>query len=189
MPPGFGGSQPLPIGRPCPYAAVRIDASSGELLAGGDSLMRGYWNRPEETARRLVMLNGIRYYRTGDRVAVAPDGSYLFVGRLDRQVKRRGFRIELGEIEAALLSHEDILEAAVVAVENQQTGLSIMAFVRLSAPGAVTLANLKAFCGRRLPLYMLPDRIVFLDAIAKGNRGKTDYLALSKVAEGLMRGD
>ncbi len=110
VPPGFGGSQPLPIGRPCPYAAVRIDASSGELLAGGDSLMRGYWNRPEETARRLVMLNGIRYYRTGDRVAVAPDGSYLFVGRLDRQVKRRGFRIELGEIEAALLSHEDILK-------------------------------------------------------------------------------
>jgi acyl-CoA synthetase (AMP-forming)/AMP-acid ligase II len=65
----------------------------------------------------------------------------------------------------------------------------IAAFIRLSAPGAVTLADLKAFCGRRLPPYMLPDRIVFLDAIAKGNRGKTDYLALGKIAEGLMRGD
>ena len=187
--PGFDGSQPLPIGHPCPYAAVRIDESSGELLAGGDSLMRGYWNRPEETTHRLVTLDGIRYYRTGDRVSLASDGSYLFIGRLDRQVKRRGFRIELGEIESALLSHEDILEAAVVAVEDGQKGVVIAAFLRLGAPGAVTLADLKAFCGRRLPPYMLPDRIVFLDAIAKGNRGKIDYLALGKIAEGLMRGD
>jgi L-proline---[L-prolyl-carrier protein] ligase len=186
---GFDGSQPLPIGRPCPYAAVRIDESSGELLAGGDSLMRGYWNRPEETARRMVTLDGVLYYRTGDRVSLASDGSYLFIGRLDRQVKRRGFRIELGEIESALLSHEDILEAAVVAVEDGQKGIVIAAFIRLGAPGAVTLADLKAFCGRRLPPYMLPDRIVFLDAIAKGNRGKINYLALGKIAEGLMRGD
>jgi acyl-coenzyme A synthetase/AMP-(fatty) acid ligase len=189
VPPSFDGSQPLPIGHPCPYAAVRIDESSGELLAGGDSLMRGYWNRPDETERRLVTLDGICYYRTGDRVSAASDGSYQFIGRLDRQVKRRGFRIELGEIESALLSHEDILEAAVVAGEDEQKGVVIAAFIRLSAPGAVTLANLKAFCGRRLAPYMLPDRIVFLDEIAKGNRGKTDYLALGKIAEGLKRGD
>jgi amino acid adenylation domain-containing protein len=189
VPAGFDGSQPLPIGHPCPYAAVRIDAGNGELLAGGDSLMRGYWNRPDETRRRLVTLDGIRYYRTGDRVSTTPDGSYLFAGRLDRQVKRRGFRIELGEIEAALLSHGDILEAAVVAVEDKQKGVLIVAFVRLCAPCAVLLADLRAHCGRRLPSYMLPDRILFVAAIAKGNRGKTDYLALIKTAEGLMHGD
>jgi amino acid adenylation domain-containing protein len=189
VPPGFDGSKPLPIGHPCPYAVVRIDASNGELLAGGDSLMRGYWNRPDETERSFVTLDSIRYYRTGDRVSVTPDGSYLFAGRLDRQVKRRGFRIELGEIEAALLSHGDILEAAVVAVEDKQKSVMIAAFVRLCVPGAMTLADLKAHCGRRLPSYMLPDRILFLDAIAKGNRGKIDYLALSKTAEGLMRED
>jgi acyl-CoA synthetase (AMP-forming)/AMP-acid ligase II len=53
----------------------------------------------------------------------------------------------------------------------------------------LTLADLKAFCGRRLPLYMLPDRIVSLDAIAKSNRGKIDYLALGKMAERLKHGD
>jgi len=189
VPPEFDGSQPLSIGFPFPYAAVRIDAGNGELLAGGDSLMRGYWNRPDETKRSFVTLDGICYYRTGDRVSVAPDGSYRFAGRLDRQVKRRGFRIELGEIEAALLSHEDILEAAVVALEDEQKGVMIAAFIRLSVPSALTLADLKAFCGRRLPLYMLPDRIVSLDAIAKSNRGKIDYLALGKMAERLKHGD
>jgi len=189
VPHEFDGSQPLSIGFPCPYAAVRIDAGNGELLAGGDSLMRGYWNRPDETKRSFVTLDGICYYRTGDRVSVAPDGSYRFAGRLDRQVKRRGFRIELGEIEAALLSHEDILEAAVVALEDEQKGVMIAAFIRLSVPSTLTLADLKAFCGRRLPLYMLPDRIVSLDAIAKSNRGKIDYLALGKMAERLKHGD
>ena len=55
--------------------------------------------------------------------------------------------------------------------------------------GAVTLAEVKTHCGRRLPPYMLPDRIHFLDAIPKGSRGKIDYLALERIAEGLTHGD
>ncbi|MFZ1083349.1 MAG: amino acid adenylation domain-containing protein [Terracidiphilus sp.] len=189
VPAVFDGVNPLPIGRSCPYAVVCIDESSGELLAGGDSLMQGYWNRPEETQRSFKLVQGQRFYHTGDRVSIAPDGSYLFLGRLDRQVKRRGFRIELGEIEAALARHEVILESAVVAVETNAKGVVITAFLRLSAEGAITLAEVKARCGRHLPPYMLPDRIHVLDTIPKGSRGKIDYLALCKIAEGLNCGD
>jgi acyl-coenzyme A synthetase/AMP-(fatty) acid ligase len=185
VPHGFDGSQPLPIGQPCPYAEVTVDATSGELLAGGDSLMSGYWNRPEDTQRAFVSLEGKRYYRTGDRVSQAPDGNYLFQGRLDRQVKRRGFRIELGEIETALANGEDILEAAAVAAKDGKMGTAIIAFVRARSGGAVTLIEAKALCARTLPLYMVPDHIVFLDSIPKGNRGKIDYIALSKIAEAL----
>ena len=132
-------------------------------------------------------MEGKRYYRTGDRVSLAPDGNYLFLGRLDRQVKRRGFRIELGEIEAALLRHEDILEAAAVAaefnVEDGQKGTAITAFVRARSADAVTLVEAKAHCARTLPPYMLPDRIVFLNAMPKGSRGKIDYMALAKIAK------
>ena len=192
VPRDFDGLQPLPIGRPCPYAAVTIDAASGELLAGGDSLMSGYWNRPrgraDDTQRAFVTLGGKQYYRTGDRVSLAPDGSYLFAGRLDRQVKRRGFRIELGEIEAALARQTDILEAAAVAAEDGQRGTAITVFIRACSTGTVTLVEAKAHCARILPPYMLPDNIVFLDAIPKGNRGKIDYMALSKIAEGLKHG-
>ena len=182
VPRGFDGSQPLPIGQPCPYATVTVDAASGELLAGGDSLMSGYWNRPEDTQRSFVTLEGTRYYRTGDRVSRAPDGNYLFLGRLDRQVKRRGFRVELGEIETALAAREDILEAAAVAVENGNGGTAIIAFVRTRSASALTLVEVKAHCARTLPLYMLPDHILFLDAIPKGSRGKIDYIALGKIA-------
>jgi acyl-coenzyme A synthetase/AMP-(fatty) acid ligase len=118
-------------------------------------------------------------------VSRAADGNYLFLGRLDRQVKRRGFRIELGEIETALAGHEDILEAAVVAVEDGKLGTAIIAFVRSRSAGVVTLIEAKAHCARTLPLYMVPDHIVFLDAIPKGSRGKIDYIALSKMAERL----
>lgn len=189
VPPGFDGSQLLPIGHPCPYAIVTVDAESGELLAGGDSLMNGYWNRPEDTRRSFIRLDGEQYYRTGDRVSLAPDGGYLFVGRLDRQVKRRGFRIELGEIEAALARHEDILEAAVIAVEDGRRGTIITAFVRVRAAGALTLVEAKAHCARTLPPYMVPDHILFVDAISKGSRGKIDYLDLGRIAEGLNRGN
>jgi amino acid adenylation domain-containing protein len=187
VPRDIDGSQPLPIGQPCPYATVTVDAPSGELLAGGDSLMSAYWGRSEETQRAFVTVEGKRYYRTGDRVSLAPDGNYLFRGRLDRQVKRRGFRIELGEIEAALLRQKDILEAAAVAaevnVDDGQMGTCITAFVRARSAGAVTLVEAKAHCARTLPPYMLPDRIVFLNAMPKGSRGKIDYLALAKIAK------
>jgi amino acid adenylation domain-containing protein len=189
VPSDFDGSQALPIGQPCPYATVTVDAASGELLAGGDSLMSGYWNCPEDTQRAFVSLEGQRYYRTGDRVSRAPDGKYVFLGRLDRQVKRRGFRIELGEIETALTGCEDILEAAAVAVVDgkgdPKTGTTIIAFVRPRSVGAVTLIAAKAHCARTLPLYMVPDHIVFLEVIPKGSRGKIDYLALGKIAETL----
>jgi amino acid adenylation domain-containing protein len=185
VPRGFDGSEPLPIGQPCPYATVSVNATSGELLAGGDSLMTGYWNRPEETQHAFVSLNGKRYYRTGDRVSQAADGKYLFLGRLDRQVKRRGFRIELGEIETALAGCEDILEAAAVAVDDGKIGTAIIAFVRARSAGAITLVEAKAHCARTLPLYMVPDHIVFVDALPTGSRGKIDYLALSRKAKAL----
>lgn len=193
VPRDFDGSRPLPIGNPCPYATLTVEASSGELLVGGDSLMSGYWNRPEETQRAFVNVEGKPYYRTGDRVSHAPDGQYLFVGRLDRQVKRRGFRIELGEIETALARQEGIVEAAAVAAEfnvkDGPMGTAITAFVRARSPGAVTLVEAKAHCARTLPLYMVPDHIIFLDTMPKGSRGKIDYLALGRIAEGLNHGD
>ena len=179
-PADFDPAHPVPIGRPCPYAKLVLDPASGELLAGGESLMSGYWNRPEETSRAFSELCGELYYRTGDRVARDDAGEYTFIGRLDRQVKRRGFRIELGEIEAALHRHESVREAAAVSIEHPERGTVITAFVQ---GDAVSTVAMKQHCAQFLPLYMMPDHIVFLDSVPKGSRGKIDYAALREMAQ------
>jgi amino acid adenylation domain-containing protein len=186
-PANFDPGTPPPIGRPCPFARIRIDDSTGELLAGGESLMTGYWNRPEETARAFASIDGQTYYRTGDRVHTDGDGEIQFVGRLDRQVKRRGYRIELGEIEIALSRHPDIVECGVVAGRNQRQETVITAFVR--AGGELSLLAAKAHCAQTLPPYMTPDQIRFTAAIPRGARGKIDYSALQRLAEESSDGD
>lgn len=182
VPQGFDPSRPIPIGRACPYARLRV--ADGELLAGGESLMTGYWNRPDETARALADLpddNGTerRYYRTGDRVSVDSAGVLTFVGRLDRQVKRRGYRIELGDIEAALHRDPMVVEAAAVASEGPH-GTMITGFVRTQEGWHGTPFDTRARCAEVLPAYMLPDRIVFVPALPRGVRGKIDYARLQE---------
>ncbi|HSD47353.1 MAG TPA: amino acid adenylation domain-containing protein, partial [Pyrinomonadaceae bacterium] len=116
------------IGRPVPNAeAYILDKNlnptgidlTGELFIGGAGLARGYLNSPDRTAERFIPdalsgKAGARLYRTGDLARYSPDGSIIFAGRNDAQVKVRGHRIELGEIEAVLRQHEHVREAVVV---------------------------------------------------------------------------
>jgi L-proline---[L-prolyl-carrier protein] ligase len=182
VPREFDGAAPPPIGRSCPYAEVLVDESTGELLAGGRSLMSGYWNRPDDNARAFVNRSGRVYYRTGDRVRVDGAGNLVFAGRLDRQVKRHGYRIELGEIETALLRNPAILEVGVVAADEPDKGTVITAFVGAGPSGeSLSLLEVKAHCAAVLPPYMVPDRVVFVGSLPRGTRGKIDYSALERL--------
>ena len=107
--------EPITIGRPIadthryrgPPSAPFPIGVSGELLIGGQSVTRGYLNRPDLTDERYMpdpfcAEPGMRLYRTCDLVRYREDGQIEFLGRLDHQVKIRGYRIELGEIESVL---------------------------------------------------------------------------------------
>lgn len=193
----FDSSAPIPIGRACPYAELTLDpgvedkGKAGELLVSGESVMLGYWNRPEETQKvmRFIMDDAgqtKRFYRTGDRVGYdAVSGNYIFMGRMDRQVKRRGYRIELDEIERVLLLQDHILEAAVTACEDLNRQAVILAGVRVVDGIPVTQVDIRVRCAQHLPSYMIPDRIVTVRVIPKGDRGKTDYAALAEVLRGI----
>ncbi|HEX6289381.1 MAG TPA: amino acid adenylation domain-containing protein, partial [Herpetosiphonaceae bacterium] len=124
--------QPPPIGRALPNAQVYLldrqlqpvpVGISGEIFIGGEGLARGYWNRPDLTAERFVPNPfgelGARLYKTGDLARYLPDGTIVFLGRVDQQVKLRGYRIELGEIEAVLRQHEAVRDAVVLLREER----------------------------------------------------------------------
>ncbi len=132
---------PITIGRPIANTQIYIVdrhlrrnpiGVPGELLIGGDGVVRGYLDRPELTAERFVELpvaGGPRVYRTGDLAHIRPDGEIEFSGRLDHQVKVRGYRIELGEIEAAIGRHPDTVENVVVARADGNGDPRIVAYV------------------------------------------------------------
>ena len=141
--------------------------------------MQGYWDLPEQTSRSFVKdAHGMAWYRTGDIVVEEPPGTYLYRGRRDRMVKRRGYRVELGEIEAGLYKHPDIKEAAVIATADEEAGVTITAFLSGQSGRSVSLIALKRFCSENLPLYMIPDRFSWHDALPKTSTDKIDYQRL-----------
>ncbi|HWB01660.1 MAG TPA: amino acid adenylation domain-containing protein [Verrucomicrobiales bacterium] len=187
-------TQPVPIGRACANVEVFAvnDAGGlvtepgqeGELWARGSCVAQGYWGDRSKTDAAFVQnpfntLYPDIAYRTGDIVTLAPDlKNWLYAGRRDHMIKSRGYRIELGEIENALHQHENVKEAAVVAVPDELLGSRIRAFVVQTDGGSVTSKELEAWCARRVPKYMVPENIEFCDALPKTSSGKTDRPAL-----------
>ncbi|MFG1810664.1 amino acid adenylation domain-containing protein [Streptomyces sp. NPDC049040] len=165
-----GGGRP-PIGRPIggtrivlrgPHGEPVPPGSPGELCIGGEGLADGYLGRPDLTAERFVLIDGQRYYRSGDRARLRPDGQLEFLGRLDDQVKLRGFRIEPGEIEARLGGR------GAVAVHGETlVGYTVGDPARLAD-------GLRA----ALPQHLVPSVWVELDALPLTPGGKLDRAAL-----------
>uniref|UniRef100_UPI002027FA67 amino acid adenylation domain-containing protein n=1 Tax=Caballeronia sp. INDeC2 TaxID=2921747 RepID=UPI002027FA67 len=149
---------------------------AGELYLGGAGLARGYLGRPGLTAERFVAdpfarEPGARLYRTGDLVRWRADGVLDYLGRLDHQVKLRGLRIELGEIEARLAQLEHVREAVVIAREGK-----LIAYVTSDA--SFDVQHAKAQLATTLPDYMVPWRIVVLEALPLNANGKVDRKTL-----------
>lgn len=187
-----GGTAQTPsIGRPVDNTRVHVlDARltpvpvgvPGELFVAGDSLARGYLDRPDLTADRFIpdpfaIEPGGRMYRTGDLVRRSASGDLEFLGRLDDQVKIRGFRIELGEIESVLAQHDGVREAVVIAREGRAGNRRLVAYV-IGREQAATAAELTRHLKDRLPGYMVPSAIVSLDAFPLTPNGKVDRAAL-----------
>lgn len=173
-----GRTEPYPIGLPCSEHELEI-TSDGELLVGGAHVAEGYLNQPELTAEKFFSRNGVRWFRTGDRVVLDEHHQLVFRGRMDRMVKRRGYRIEPGEIEAALYRVNGITDAAVVTAHRGDE-VQLVAVITSDGSRAHEIIELKKELLLLLPDYMLPDAVVTVNAFPKTSSGKTDYVKLQQ---------
>lgn len=163
--------RPVPIG-------VR-----GELCISGSGLARGYLNDDQLTASRFIQdpfvrTLGNRMYRTGDQCRWLPSGELEFIARLDDQVKIRGYRIELGEVEHSIRQHPSVTDVAAVAHLMDVDERTLVAYVVADPDRTPTANELRSFVESRLPNYMVPQFIEFLDELPFTSTGKLDRAAL-----------
>lgn len=161
----------------------------GELYIAGRQLANGYRGQPALTAERFVAdpfsSDGARMYRTGDLVVRHADGSIVFSGRNDNQLKIRGFRVEPGEIEQAAATAENVQDAVVRAVSSGDS-VRLVAWVVPAAgvsvdttdAGAAFTDGVRAHLRNLVPDYMVPAVVVALQEIPLTHHGKVDFAAL-----------
>jgi len=169
----FNGS----IGLPLPSTEVSIrDAEgrelpigeAGELCVRGPQVMKGYWNRPEETA---AVMTRDGFLRTGD-VAVMDDKGFLkIVDRLKDMILVSGFNVYPNEIEEVVMMHPGVLEVAAVSKPDPDSGEAVKIYVVKKTPD-VTADMLIRHCRENLTAYKVPRQVEFLDDLPKSNVGK-----------------
>ena len=153
----------------------------GEIVVKSRYLANGYWRDPELTAERFsadLDGNGTRLVRTGDRGRINADGLLEFCGRKDDRIKIRGNRIELLDIERALEGLPGIDRVAVVAVARDNHEPVLVAFVVKKSDASLTAPRLRHAVRAKLPLHMVPSRIVFLESLPYNKGNKIDREAL-----------
>jgi long-chain acyl-CoA synthetase len=165
------------IGLPVPSTECAIMDDAGELLAQGEvgelvirgpQVMKGYWQRPEETAK-VITEDG--WLRTGDIATMTEDGYFKIVDRKKDMILVSGFNVFPNEIEDVIALHPKVLEVAVIGVPDAKSTEAVKAFIVKSDP-SLTEDEVRAYCAEQLTGYKRPRHIEFRDELPKSNVGK-----------------
>ena len=165
------------IGLPVPSTEVELrDADGkevgigqpGELWVRGPQVMKGYWNRPEETAKTI---DARGFLETGDIAVMDEKGWLKLVDRKKDLIVVSGFNVYPNEIEEVVSHNDKVMEVACVGVPNEKTGEALKVFVVKKDP-SLTKEELIAFCRSELTAYKVPKDIEFRDELPKSNVGK-----------------
>jgi len=146
----------------------------GELVVRGSNVMRGYWELPDETDRKLRpgSLPGEKVLYTGDLFRTDDEGYLYFVGRKDDIIKCGGEKVSPKEVEDTLYSHPAVAEAAVVGIPDRVLGQAIKAVVALKSDQAASERELLRHCAAHLEDFMVPHLVEFRDSLPKSSNGK-----------------
>lgn len=140
----------------------------GEICARGPQVMRGYWNRPEETAE-VISKDG--WFRTGDIGRMDEKGYVYIEDRKKDMILVSGFNVYPNEIESVVVAHDGVLEAAAIGIPDARSGEAVKLFVVKRDP-ELTAERVLEHCRNNLAAYKIPKRIEFRDELPKTNVGK-----------------
>ncbi len=159
-------------GEPLPFGCT------GELVVRGPHVMRGYWEKPEQTAERLKPapasspFAGELVLHTGDLFRTDEDGWLYFVARKDDIVKTRGEKVSPREVENAIYALGEVLEVAVIGTPDEQLGAAIKAFIILRPGAKLNERDVIRHCLSRLESFMAPKYVEFVTELPKTDTGK-----------------
>jgi amino acid adenylation domain-containing protein len=183
------GNEPVPIGRAWEAAQVRVVAldgpdqrssrrapgETGVLLVATETMMAGYWHRDDLTAASTVVVDGVRWYVTGDLVVENSSGDLVFLGRVDNQVKIRGHRVELESVDTVLADVEGVAAATVVVDRSADDHRLVALLVVAPAHEHDVVADRARAASRRLlPRYAVPAAFRCVDTLPRTSTGKID---------------
>jgi amino acid adenylation domain-containing protein len=153
----------------------------GQLVIRGATVMKGYWEKPESTAKRLKPgpLPGEQVLYTGDLCRLDQDGFLYFVGRMDDIIKSRGEKVAPKEVENVLQNMLGIKEAAVIGVPDEVLGQAVKALVVLEAGSDLSEKEIQRHCQNHLENFMVPKYVTLVDSLPKTTTGKIKKTDLS----------
>jgi acyl-CoA synthetase (AMP-forming)/AMP-acid ligase II len=165
-------------GRPLPGVQIRVvdtdgqslpTGETGEFIASGPQLMRGYWKSGDETS---LDIDGKRWLRTGDSGFIDRDGYVCICDRVKDVIVSGGENIYPREIEEVLLEHPDVCQAAVIGVPDVEWGETVKAIVILRAGAHVSDQQVIDYCRERIAGFKLPHSVDFVTTIPRNSGGK-----------------
>ncbi len=193
LPPEELGARPNSVGRGMPNEEVYLvdpegqrlpPGSVGELVIRGSHVMRGYWRRPEETAKRLKPgpYPGEMVLYSGDIFHMDEEGYLYFIGRSDDIIKSRGEKVSPKEVENVLYALSEIAEAAVIGVDDEVLGQAVHAFVVLHDDTDISEREIIRYCYEHMESYMVPKAVHIVESLPKTDTGKIRKSGLASLA-------
>ncbi len=162
------GDKALPIG------------VEGELYVRGPQVMKGYWNRSDETAKAL---SADGWLNTGDIARMDVDGYLHIVDRKKDMIIVSGFKVFPNEVESVVMSHEQVLEAGCIGVPDPRSGQAVKVFVVARENATLSVEQIREYCSTRLTRYKIPKHVEFRSTLPKTHIGKVLRRALAEEHE------
>jgi len=152
----------------------------GEIAISGPQVTKGYFNNPDATNENELIIDGRRWWRTGDIGSMDDDGYFYIYDRKRDLIKYKGLRIYAREVEEVLKTHPKIKEAAVIGISDIKVGENIKAFIvsESDARGSLSEEEIISYCKDKLAPYKIPKTVEFVGEIPKTDVGKVSHREL-----------